>query len=71
MRITLENTGVTIGASSSPKLVIDLAKVKFSEALITGGNNDISKIEVKFKGFYSQDDAFSIKAVLTNLQTSY
>jgi len=71
MRVEMNNTAVTIGATSHPKLVIDLAKVKFSEAPITGGNNDIAQIEVKFKGFYSSAEAFSIKAILTNLQASY
>jgi len=71
MRVTMTNTDVTIGASSNPKLVIDLAKVKFSEAPITGGNNDIAQVEVKFKGFYSTDEAFSTKAILTNTKSSY
>lgn len=71
MRISLTNSDVTIGASSNPELVIDLAKVKFSESMISGGNNDIAKIDVSFKGFYSSDDAFSIKAVLTNTKSSY
>ena len=71
LRVTITNDCETIGAVSSPELVIDLAKVKFSEAPITGGNNDIAKVEVKFKAFYSSDDAFSIKAVLTNTKSSY
>lgn len=71
MRITAENTAVTIGATSHPKIVLDLAKVKFSEAPITGGNNDLAKVEVKFKGFYSVDESFSTKAVLSNTQSSY
>lgn len=71
MRITMERADVTIGATSHPKLVIDLAKVKFSEAPITGGNNDIAKVELKFKAFYSTDDAFSMKAILSNEKVSY
>lgn len=71
MRITLENAGVTIGSSAHPKLVIDLAKVKFSEAGISGGNNDLAGITLKYKGLYSTTDSKSISAVLSNLETSY
>ena len=71
MRIELENSAVTIGTSSHPKLVIDLAKVKFSEAKVAGGNNDIASLSVSFKGFYSLTDSKSITAILTNTQASY
>lgn len=71
MRITIENAGVTIGNALHPKLVIDLAKVKFSEAGISGGNNDLAGITLKYKGLYSATDSKSIVAVLSNLATSY
>ncbi len=71
IRIEIKNTDVTIGTSSNPSLVIDLAKVKFSEGTIGGGNNDLAKIDIKFKAFYSLSDALSVQAVLTNTQTSY
>lgn len=71
MRITFENTSVTIGSSAHPKLVIDLAKVKFSEAGISGGNNDLAGIALKFKGLYSATDSKSITAVLSNIETAY
>jgi len=71
MRIELENSAVTIGTTSHPKLVIDLAKVKFSEAKVSGGNNDIASLSVSFKGFYSLTDSKSIEAILTNTQASY
>lgn len=71
MQIVIENTGVTLGASSTPKLVINLAKVKFSEPMVTGSNNDIAKVAVKFKGFYSLTDSKSVEAILTNTQSAY
>lgn len=71
MRIELENSAVTIGSTSHPKLVIDIAKAKFSEAKISGGNNDIASLSVTFKGFYSLTDSKSVTAVLTNTQASY
>ena len=71
MRLTLENTAVTIGTSSHPKLEIDFAKVKFSEAKPSGGNNDLVSISISFKGFYSLSDSKSVTGVLTNTQASY
>lgn len=71
MRIEIENNDVTIGASSHPKLVINLAKIKLSEALIGGDNNEIAKVTVAFKAFYSASDSKSIEAVLTNTEASY
>lgn len=71
MRIKLENDSVTIGTDTHPSLTLDLAKVKFSEGLITGGNNDIAKVDISFKAFYSSDDSFAYKAVLRNEKASY
>ncbi len=71
MQIVMENTGVTIGSSSHPKLVINLAKAKFSSAPIKGGNNDLAMVELSFKGLYSLSDSKSIEAILTNLQSAY
>jgi len=71
MQIVMENTAVTIGASSKPKLVINLAKVKFGDAPVKGGNNDLAMVELSFKGFYSLSDSKSIEAILTNTQATY
>ena len=71
MRIALENTDETIGASSNPGLQIDLAKIKIEESPLTGDLNDIVGVDITFKGFYSASEAKSIVAVLTNEVTSY
>lgn len=71
MQIVMENSGVTIGATSHPKIVINLAKVKFSDAPIKGANNDLASVELSFKGFYSQTDSKSIEIILTNTQATY
>lgn len=71
MRLEIVNSAVTIGLTSNPKLVIDLAKIKFREPLIGGDNNEIAKVTVGFKAFYSSSDAKSIVAILTNEQTDY
>jgi hypothetical protein len=71
MRIEIINGDVTIGATSNPKLVIDLAKIKLREPLISGDNNEIAKVTANFKAFYSASDSKSIETKLTNLVTSY
>ncbi len=71
MRLEIVNSGITIGSSSNPKLVIDLAKIKFREPLIAGDNNEVAKVTVGFKAFYSSADAKSITAILTNEQVNY
>ena len=71
MRLEIINGDITIGASSNPKLVVDLAKIKLREPLISGDNNEIAKVTVNFKAFYSASDSKSIETVLTNLEASY
>jgi len=71
IQIVMENSAITIGASSHPKIVINLAKVKFGEALIKGANNDLATVELSFKGFYSQTDSKSIEIIITNAKASY
>lgn len=71
MRITLEDTNVTIGATSHPKLVLDFAKVKFEEPEISSEANEITRLVLKFEAFYSEDDEFLIKATLSNTEASY
>lgn len=71
MRLEIVNSDITIGESSNPKLVVDLAKIKFREPLVGGDNNEIAKVTVGFKGFYSADDAKSIIAILTNQVNTY
>lgn len=71
MRIEIEDTNTTIGSTSHPKLVIDLAKVKFEEPVISDANNDIVRLVLNFEGYYSASDELLVQAVLTNTQTSY
>ena len=71
MRVEAINTAITLGASSNPTLKIDVAKVKFGEGMVKGGNNDLANIDVSFKGFYSVSDSKSIETVLINEKTSY
>jgi len=71
MRIEMIDTATTIGASSNPKIVIDLAKVMFSEYSRSNDLDGIVTQSLNFKAFYSLDDSEMIEAVITNLATDY
>ena len=71
MRLTLENTDITIGATTNPKLEIDLARVKFSEVTKPFTNNDLVIQTVSFKAFFDLTDATMINVALINETTSY
>ena len=73
MRIDLQNTDVTIGATSNPQLVIDLPRVSFSDWEADKSLDEIVKQTIRFKGLYdvanSENAIYS--AILTNEATSY
>lgn len=71
LRIILEDTATTIGSTSHPKIVIDLAKVKFEEPEISSEGKEIVRLVLKFEAFYSATDGLLINTVLTNTQASY
>ncbi len=71
MRITIENADAIIGTTLHPKLVIDLAKVKFTEWARTSDQNEIIKQTLNFKAFYSLSDTSMISVALTNAQATY
>jgi hypothetical protein len=66
MRIAIEDGGTVIGASSSPTLEIDLAKVGFTEWSRTISNTEIVTQSVGFKGFYSIADSQAVVLRLVN-----
>lgn len=71
MRIEIINDGVTIGATENPRLVIDMAKVKYTTTETPFGNDDLVLMTVSFKSFYSLADGSSIEATLYNTVTAY
>lgn len=71
LRITVANTGTTIGASSNPTLQIDLAKVVFTEKDRKRDLNGIVTIKISFEALYSVSDSKFGSVVVTNLATSY
>ncbi len=71
MRLTLENSAITLGAGTSPKLEIDFARVKFSEVSRPLANDDLVVQTVAFKAFYSITDAKMLDVSLINETASY
>lgn len=71
LRISLVDTGKTIGTASNPGLVLDLAKVKFHGWDKSGGMNETTKQSINFKAHYSLTDAKMFDAVLTNTNAAY
>ena len=71
LRITLEDTDTTIGATQNPKIVITISRVKFNPYKLEGSVSELVKESIDFKGYYSTDESSSISVVLTNEATSY
>ena len=71
MRITLENTDITIGATTNPKLEIDLANVKFGEVTKPLANDDIIIQTISFKAHYDISDAKMLDVTLINETATY
>ncbi len=70
MRVSIVNQGVDLGGAH-PELVIDLAKVKFTDWSEAVALNDLIKQTVSFKAHYSIKDKKAIEVVLVNTQESY
>lgn len=71
LRITAEDTSVTIGTTSHPKIVIDLAKVKFANPEISSDPNEITRVILPFEAYYSETDDLIGQIVVTNTEASY
>ena len=71
LRFDLLNSDVTIGAVSNPELVIDLAKVYFTEFSKPIKLKDVIYQTVKFNAAYSPTDGFMVRGTLTNTITVY
>ena len=71
MRIEMERSDITIGATSHPKVKIDLAKVSFESNAPDRPIDDIAKDSLVFTPHYSSDDSKGIEVVVTNEVTNY
>jgi hypothetical protein len=71
MEISLVNTGVTIGASANPGLVITLDEVVFDDYSREKALGDLVMVTLPFSANYLLSAARFGNVVLTNLQASY
>jgi hypothetical protein len=71
IRINIQDTTTTIGATSNPTLKIDLAKVKLTEWAKSDDLDGIVKETLTFKALYSSSDTQMVAIVLTNTVVGY
>lgn len=71
VRFELENTDVTIGAATNPKVTIDLAKCSLEDFGKEAGADEKVVQTFALRGEYSLTDGKAIQASLINTQTSY
>lgn len=71
LRLKAEDTTTTIGTSANPGLYFELAKVALQSWERNGAHKDIIRQSIRGKAHYSLSDALMIRAILTNLVTSY
>lgn len=71
MRITVEDTNVTIGSTSHPKLVLNFANVMFEEPELSSDMGEIVRLAMKFEAHFSPADSLETVATLTNTTASY
>ena len=69
--ITIENTDVTIGTATNPKLEITLAPMNFRDWGRATGQDDIVSQTVAFDGNFSLSDSKTLSIALVNEQVSY
>lgn len=70
-RLDMNNTDVTIGATSNPRLYFDLYKVILQDAPPSYKRGDLTLIDLKFMAHYSESDTKMIRAILRNTVASY
>jgi len=69
--ITAENTDITIGTATHPKLEITLAPMSFRDWGRATGQDDIVSQTVALDGNFNLSDAKTLSVDLVNTQTSY
>lgn len=69
--IDIKNAGVTIGASSNPELKLTMPVCYLNEWKLDQGLENIVQQTIGFEAVYDLATNSAIKAVLTNLHTSY
>lgn len=71
VRLDMNNTDVTIGATSNPRLYIDLYKANLQEATPKYERGGLTMQTLQFKAHFSETDAAMIAVTLRNTVASY
>jgi hypothetical protein len=71
IRLDIQDTTTTIGATSNPGLQIDLYSAKFVEYSLKRDLKGLVNQSLNFKAYYSPTDTKMISAILTNTKTTY
>ena len=66
IRLTMTNTGVTIGAATNPSLQFDLSQVDFDEPDIDKGRENIGVLTLPFTAHYKLGETDMVEAQLIN-----
>jgi len=70
-RLDFNNTSVTIGASSNPRLYFDCYRTILQSAPAKYQKGKLTLVTLKFKVHYSETDSKSIRAILRNTVAAY
>jgi len=70
-RLDMNNTTVTIGAVSNPRLYFDCYRVILQSAPLKWQKGKLTMVTLKFKVHYSEADSKSIRAILRNTVAAY
>ncbi len=70
-RLDFNNSTVTIGASSNPRLYFDCYRVVLQDAPVKFQKGKITLVTLKLKVLYSEADAYSVRAILRNTVAAY
>lgn len=70
-RLDFNNTTVTIGASSNPRLYFDCYRVILQDVPVKFQKGKLTLVTLKFKILYSEADAKSVRAILRNTVAAY
>jgi len=70
-RLDFNNTTVTIGSASNPRLYVDCYRIILQSAPVKYQKGKLTTVTLKFKVHYSETDSKSVRAILRNTTAAY
>ncbi len=70
-RLDFNNTSITIGASSNPRVYFDCYRVILQDVPVKFQKGKLTLVTLKFKVLYSETDSKSVRAILRNTVAAY